>query len=421
METTLEELKGYIFELNTENSQHLTVKKVREFRDIVRKNKGETKAEEFCHYILRVKAMYLLVISLYYTSRGDKQRVLTEYEDFHQQAIAIIKESGLADVYEGDEVDGKRHGKGTMFYKGGGWYKGDWLLGAQHGTGKKAWPTRDEYEGTFQNGARHGKGLMKWANHAVYDGEWKNDLMHGDGTLTGPDGDTFKGQFINDKKHGYGTYTPKTGKAFEGEWFNNEKLVKADKKIGNANTNIPQLADSTDMIKDFNQKAMEFIQGICNEDTYVGEKRPWPSHAKHGKGVLFCKDGSIYFGEWSNDKKHGKCRWKTPNGSTYDGDWEDDAINGKGNFTFRNGDTFSGQMLNGKRQGPGTYTFKNGDKYVGEFAANAANGQGKKKWASGETYVGAWQNDQMHGRGTMTNSVGQITEQGIWENDKFIG
>ena len=300
-------MKSFIFELNTEGFQHLTVKKVCEYRGIVYKNKGESKAEEFCHYVLRVKAMYLLVISLHYASLGDTQRVLNEYEDFHQQAMTILKDTCLADIYEGDKLEGMRHGKGTMFYKGGGRYEGDWLLDAHHGTGKKVWPNGDEYQGSFTNGTRYGEGLMKWANGLVYDGEWKNDLMHGRGIATFPNGDVYTGQFLNDKKHGLGTYTTTvTGEKFDGEWSNDERLFKDDK--------------NKEVLRDFNQKAMEFIQGVCKEDTYVGERRSWPSNAKHGKGVLLCKNSSVYFGEWYNDKKHGKGMLKKANGNIYDGD-----------------------------------------------------------------------------------------------------
>ena len=42
----------------------------------------------------------------------------------------------------------------------------------------------DKYEGDFVDGKRHGKGVNTWANRAKYDGDWKDDKRHGKGVFT---------------------------------------------------------------------------------------------------------------------------------------------------------------------------------------------------------------------------------------------
>ena len=55
------------------------------------------------------------------------------------------------DIYEGDWVDDKYHGKGTLKYANGDIYEGIWCLNKKK-------------EGTF-----------KYSNGDIYEGEWKYD------------------------------------------------------------------------------------------------------------------------------------------------------------------------------------------------------------------------------------------------------
>lgn len=58
------------------------------------------------------------------------------------------------DVYQGDVVDGKKHGRGILRCSDGSEYRGSWRFDACHGTG---W--------------------YKSADGAVYFGEWVDNLM----------------------------------------------------------------------------------------------------------------------------------------------------------------------------------------------------------------------------------------------------
>lgn len=59
----------------------------------------------------------------------------------------------------------------------------------QHGMGQHFWllkrvkgsqyPLRNMYDGEFVNGLRHGFGTFYYANGAKYEGGWKNNMKHG--------------------------------------------------------------------------------------------------------------------------------------------------------------------------------------------------------------------------------------------------
>jgi hypothetical protein len=129
LKSTLKEMENFIFEMNTMNSQHLNTTKIKNYLEMVRKEKGQQAAEDLGNHLLTVKTEYLIMVSLYYTHIGDQARVTQEWEDFNRDVKEVIKYGGLADLYEGDEVDGLKHGKGTMYYRGGGRDEGDWVQG----------------------------------------------------------------------------------------------------------------------------------------------------------------------------------------------------------------------------------------------------------------------------------------------------
>ncbi|KAH3850322.1 hypothetical protein DPMN_092731 [Dreissena polymorpha] len=59
----------------------------------------------------------------------------------------------------------------------------------QHGVGQHIWllrrvlgsqyPLRNMFDGDFVNGLRHGYGTFYYANGAKYEGGWKNNMKHG--------------------------------------------------------------------------------------------------------------------------------------------------------------------------------------------------------------------------------------------------
>jgi len=103
--------------------------------------------------------------------------------------------------YLGHFVEGKLHGKGSIFWEGGAKYEGDWHDGHREGWGSYTWANGDRYVGEFKNdGKKEGKGTFYYA-----------------------DGDLFEGQYCNDEREGWGRMIWKASQfTFEGMFVNNE-------------------------------------------------------------------------------------------------------------------------------------------------------------------------------------------------------
>jgi hypothetical protein len=220
LKSTLDALKGYIFELNTENSQNLNIKKIREYLELVRREKGKKAAEELGSYVMTVKGEYLIIVTLYYSYDEDHKRVQREYEDFNRDAMEIIKYAGLADIYDGEERDGLKHGKGSVIYKSGALYEGEWLNDKRCGHGKYKSANGEVYEGAWLNDSKHGQGKKTWANGDVYDGEWLNNWQHGKGKMKYANGFVYEGAWLNGSQHGHAHLQYSNWKVYEGEFKN---------------------------------------------------------------------------------------------------------------------------------------------------------------------------------------------------------
>ena len=142
--------------------------------------------------------------------------------------------------YDGEMLNGKRHGRGTKTWPNGDkydgeWqidkkdgrgtlseaeacYEGEWRSGAKHGKGKVTFACGDEYDGEWHGDRAHGKGVFRKKNGNVYDGEYYQDLCHGFGTLAFANGDTFEGMWRGGVKSGQGTITWATGRKFTGRF-----------------------------------------------------------------------------------------------------------------------------------------------------------------------------------------------------------
>merc|ERR1719356_2169967 len=58
--------------------------------------------------------------------------------------------------YEGDWLDGKKHGRGRLSFEDGGCYEGAFVDGEIVGEGEQRWANGNSYKGQFLNGCRHG-------------------------------------------------------------------------------------------------------------------------------------------------------------------------------------------------------------------------------------------------------------------------
>jgi hypothetical protein len=174
LKSTLEEMKALMHELNTTNSQHPNINQIKEYLELVRKVKGQQAVTELASYVVTVKAEYLIIISLYNTYMEDLQQVAQAWTHFNQDAMEIIKYGGLADVYEGDTVNGFGEGKGTMFYMSGEKYEGDWVGGKRSGKGRQTYPDGGFHEGGWLNDLKHGHCREIYVGGDTYEREYRN-------------------------------------------------------------------------------------------------------------------------------------------------------------------------------------------------------------------------------------------------------
>ena len=170
------------------------------------------------------------------------------------------------DTFDGDFVDGNRHGRGTYKYarvqaqQDGdadadgdaepveATYTGEWRDSQKHGIGKQVYPGVGTYNGYWENGQRHGEGVMIYQNQDVYSGQWVKGNKEGKGTYvffeTGmkyvgtfkngqlingkwlyPNGSYFEGNFDNNKPKGKGTWNFANGNQVQGEYT---QIYRAD-------------------------------------------------------------------------------------------------------------------------------------------------------------------------------------------------
>ena len=62
-----------------------------------------------------------------------------------------------------------------------------------------------------------------------------------------------------------------------------------------------------------------------------------------------------------------------------------------------------------------------GDYYIGEYKDGYRHGQGTYWYADGRKYVGDWKKSMKHGKGTKYTADGQISKEGVWADDKYVG
>ena len=229
--------------------------------------------------------------------------------------------------YVGQLVNGKRHGRGVMYYEGGHKYDGEWRDDKRSGKGVLTMSDGGRYDGEWKDGKRNGKGVLTVSDgSSKYDGEWKDGKRDGKGTFIMSDGSRYEGEWKDDRLNGKGIMYYESGHRYEGEW-------KDDKRNGKGKFYFP------------------------NGNWSEGE---WKDDKHDGMGVMYLADGSKYDGEWKNDKFNGKGIYSYKNGDKYDGQWQDDKRNGMGVYYFHDGRRYEGIFLNNDMVGDGTLITKDG-------------------------------------------------------------
>ena len=217
--------------------------------------------------------------------------------------------------YEGEILNGKRHGRGIYVWSDGTRYTGDWRDGRKHGQGTYIWANGHRYAGEFRNDRRTGQGTYTWPDGGRYQGQFLNGKLHGRGTRTWANGERYEGEYRDDMRTGQGTYTWPNGHRYEGRWLSN-------KMHGQGTYTWP------------------------NGERYVGAYR---GGKRTGQGTYAWPDGGRFAGEWRDDNKHGRGTRTWPDGRRYEGQWRSDRMHGRGTMTRADGRRYEGDWRDGKR------------------------------------------------------------------------
>ena len=323
-----------------------------------------------------IKSIYFLKLLFSFLDEGIKLKLLKNnkklqitldinimnYKRFANKYIIkeenVIKEYNIFSdklLFEGEYLNGKRHGKGKEYIHGILIFDGEYLNDLKwigngydnngniiyilnnniNGKGREYYNYGDlKYEGEYLNGRKNGKGKEYFFNQKLrFEGEYKNDLQwdgkgydkskkivyelkNGKGLKKDYDdsGDLiFAGEYLNGKRNGKGEeYDWDVGFVFKGEYLNGKR----------------------------NGKGKEFF---CDELIFEGEYL----YDNKLKGKLYVDNKLEYEGEYLYDKK-----W---NGKGYDKDGNIiyELINGNGRVKEYNKNCkkliFKGEYLNGKR------------------------------------------------------------------------
>uniref|UniRef100_A0A8I5U6F0 Uncharacterized protein n=1 Tax=Pongo abelii TaxID=9601 RepID=A0A8I5U6F0_PONAB len=172
--------------------------------------------------------------------------------------------------YIGHWCDGKRHGKGSIYYNQEGtcWYEGDWVQNIKKGWGIRCYKSGNIYEGQWEDNTRHGEGRMRWlTTNEEYTGRWERGIQNGFGTHTWflkrirssqyPLRNEYIGEFVNGYRHGHGKFYYASGAVYDGEWVSNKKHGMG--RLTFKNGRVYEGAFSNDHIAGFPDLEVEFI------------------------------------------------------------------------------------------------------------------------------------------------------------------
>mmetsp|Transcript_79924 Transcript_79924/g.232011 ORF Transcript_79924/g.232011 Transcript_79924/m.232011 type:complete len:408 (+) Transcript_79924:31-1254(+) len=126
-------------------------------------------------------------------------------------------------TYDGEWVEGQKHGQGKLILGDGSLYEGEFKNGEIEGQGRRTWASGAEYTGQFHMGEKHGTGTLSSGGGVRYEGGWQHNQRHGRGTLTGADGSVYEGDFVLHRQTGQGKMVTASGEEYVGQWHDGVK------------------------------------------------------------------------------------------------------------------------------------------------------------------------------------------------------
>lgn len=283
-----------------------------------------------------------------------------------------------------------------------------------------------EYEGETLDGKRHGYGVLLGTDGRRWECRWKNDKKQGFGTLYRSDGTLWYQGMCDETKSFYELFISGEASGCLGSFYDeNGKLLYRGIECesifhGWGTLYYPNgaimYAGSWHMGKFhgngtlFDKDGSVKYQGVFTN----GEQTPTNNHFE-----TLTNEFGIYEGEVSEGKKHGFGTFTFFEGHKYVGEWKDDRYNGFGILYYANGNVwYIGEWENGESHGLGIFYYSNGRRYEGEWVRNELHGQGALFSADNILYYeGGFEHCLRHGYGTCYEKDGSIYHRGFFENE----
>lgn len=174
-------------------------------------------------------------------------------------------------IYEGEFLEGLKHGEGTLTFRQGSVYKGEWKQGVMNGKCRYSFHDGAEYQGSVVDGLFEGFGVYTFSNKDRYEGEFFQDRFHGEGVLTYHTGYSLRGEFRRDNLGAKGELRRGQQLLYSGEFKHGLYSGSGSKWYENG-------------------------------DRFEGK---WEAGCKWGAGVYRHSDGTVYRGGYREGKKHG--------------------------------------------------------------------------------------------------------------------
>ena len=213
-------------------------------------------------------------------------------------------------------------GSGRVTWANGDAYNGELLQGKRHGQGEFVWANGQRFRGDWVQDVPHGKGSVKFATGNQYDGDIAQGEPHGEGRMVFASGDSFQGRFVKGKPEGQGTYRWTSGQTYEGPWSRDNPNGTGKLAYANGNRYEGPLVNG---VPDGLGKLV-FASG----DEYRGQ---FSQGSPQGEGTYTWTSGDRYTGQWQAGRKHGQGRFEWPNGDRWEGLFQNDTQTDKGTLT----------------------------------------------------------------------------------------
>ena len=195
------------------------------------------------------------------------------------------------------------------------------------------------YEGDMVNGLRHGFGRLTTPKY-VRLGTWRDDQFTGWGRESRRNGDVLEGKYIDGRVTGKGILKNAKGNLYVGDFVDN-------KRHGYGELDTNRLHYKGQFAGDrFNGKGI--IHFKIEGHDYDGDFR---DNEINGNGVFRWTNGDVYDGQMTRGKMNGVGRYTYANGQIYEGSYVNGVKEGKGKLTYPNGFVYDGDFIGGRPRG----------------------------------------------------------------------